>query len=251
MINQEMVEDCLVPHAQELLETEWLRQQAEICTELQAKSTKLMEELTADMEVAIEAKKTALQQVAEDYLRNFERDLDFSTANEIQRIKNKSKSIIQQANDNEESRTLHTVVRTPKAAKPSPLNISKPRKKKKKIVVLDLTTPSPDNDHSEAQTNMETDVDSTSTTPVCRLAAPSPAPISQEAPETVATTVADPDSIPRWARTLSPEEKTPHAPSFQITPVTNTPIPNPAPQTNPELATIMSVLTGMRAELID
>ena len=98
---------------------------------------------------------------------------------------------------------------------------------------------------------METDADSTPTMPVCHSAAPSPAPIPHEAPETVATTVADPDSIPRWARTPSPEEKTPHAPSFQITPTTNTPAPNPVPQTNPELAAIMSVLTGMCAELID
>ena len=239
MINQETVEDIFIPHAQELLETDWLRRQTEIRAELQAKSTALMTELTADMEVAIEARKAALQQAAEDHLRNFERELDSSTADEIQRIKNKSKSIIQQTNDDEESRTLHTVVWTPKAVKPSPLNISKPKKKKtKKIAVLDLTTPSPANKPSEVHTDMETDADSTPTTPICRSTIPSPAPIPHEAPETVATTVADPDSIPRWARTPSPDEKTPHAPSFPT---------NPPPN---DMSVILAAITGLRTELL-
>ena len=113
MINQETVEDCLVPDAQEILESEWLRHQMEIQTQLQIKSTQLTEQLTADMEVMIETKKQTLQHTADKYLRNFEHELDATTADEIQRIKNKSKSITQQAKDEEESRTLQSVILSP------------------------------------------------------------------------------------------------------------------------------------------
>ena len=100
---------------------------------------------------------------------------------------------------------------------------------------------------------METEEDSTPTTPICQLTAPSPAPIPHDAPETVPTSIANPEAIPRWAQTPSPDEKTPHAPSFQI-PSTNpgpAPIATPAPPTNPELSAIMSLLTGMWTELLD
>ena len=251
MINQETVEDCLVPHAQEILESQWLQRQSDIQHNLESKSTHLIEELTANMEVMIENKKQALQQAAEEYLHKFEQELNASTADEIERLKNKAKSTIQQTKDEDEQRTLQSIVRTAKASKPSPLNISKPKRKKKKIAILDLTTPPPgDNEQRDTHTDMETDADSTPTTPICRSSAPSPSP--RVAPETVPTTIADPESIPHWARTPSPEDKTPHAPSFNITnptpvPTTNTPAP-PAPTANPELAAIMSMLTGMQTE---
>ena len=259
MINQETVEDCLVPHAQEILKSQWLQRQSEIQHNLEAKSTSLIEDLTANMEVMIETKKQVLQKAAEEYLHNFEQELNASTADEIERLKNKAKSMTQQAKDDEEQRTLHSVVHTSKAAKPSPLNISKPKKKKKKVTILDLTTPPPgDNEHSDIHTDMETDADSTPTTPICRSTAPSPSP--HVAPETVPTTVTDPESILHWARTPSPEDKTPHAPSFNITnptpvPMSNIPAPVPgpvpAPTISPELAAIMSMLTGIQTELRD
>ena len=254
MINQETVEDCLVPHTQEILEAEWLWKQTEIQTQLQAKSDQYQEQLTADMEVMIEAKKQTLQHAADEYLRNFERELDATTADDVQHIKNKSKSIIQQARDEEESWALQSVIRTPKASKPSPLNISKPKKKKKKHTILDLTTPSPGNEPSDNHTDMETDTDSTPTTPVCRSSAPSPVP--HDAPDIVPTTVVDPDSIPRWARTPSPDDKTPHAPSFTITapPTAPPPTTNPPPVTNPpntKLSAVFAVLAGLCSELIN
>jgi hypothetical protein len=143
MINQETIEDCLVPHAQEILEAEWLQRQAAIQAQLQEKTTNLTEQLNADLEVMLENKKRTLNLAAEEYLRNFEQDLNASTADEIQRLKNKHKSVTQQAKDEDEARSLQSVIRTPKAAKPSPLNISKPKRKKKKVTILDLTTPPP------------------------------------------------------------------------------------------------------------
>lgn len=150
MINQETVEDCLVPHAQEILESEWLKQETEIHRELETKAANLTEELTANIEVMMETRKQSLQQAAEDYLRKFQEETDASTADEIQRIKNKAKSLTQHAKDNEEARTLQSVVRTPKATKPSPLNITKPKRKKKKVTILDLTTPPPEMNLSTA-----------------------------------------------------------------------------------------------------
>ena len=244
-----------MPHAQEILETQWLQRQSNIHHQLEARSTSLTEELTANMEVTIEGKKQALQQAAEEYLRNFEAELNASTTDEVERIKNKAKSIVQQAKDEDEQRILQSVVRTSKATKPSPLNISKLRKKKKKHTILDLTTPPPGAEPSDNHTDMETDTDSTPTTPICRSTAPSPAPLPRDAPETVPMTVADPETIPHWARTPSPNEKTPHAPSFTITnptpaPTTITQAPA-APPINPELSAIMSMLSGIRTELMD
>ena len=110
MINQETVEDCLVPHAQEILEAEWLRHKSDIERQLLTKSSNLTEQLTADMEVMIESKKQALQQAANEYLETFEQDLNATTADKIQQIKNKSKSMIQNVKDEEESRTLQSVI---------------------------------------------------------------------------------------------------------------------------------------------
>ena len=149
-------------------------------------------------------------------------------------------------------------VRMPKAPKPSPLTLTHPKRtKKKKVVVLNLTTPPPpDHEALSEHTDMETDGDSTPTTPICRSSAPSsaPAPISEPlyitppppiAPETVATTIANPDSIPRWAQTPSPDEKTPHAPTFPTAQPTQ-----PTQPTNPELATILAALSSLCTELI-
>ena len=244
MINQETIEDCLVPHAQEILETEWLQRQAEIQAQLHVKSTNLTEQLTADIEVMLEGKKQALNLAAEEYLRQFEQDLNASTADEIQRLKNKHKSAIQQAKDEDETRSLQSVIWTPKAAKPSPLNISKPKKKKKKVTILDLTTPPPPgNEQSDTHTDMETEDDSTPTTPICRSSTPSPAPL-QTAPENVPVTIANPDSIPRWAQTPSPEDRTPHAPTFPP-PTREMTIPGPT-----DMSTILSAITGLRTELL-
>ena len=109
---------------------------------------------------------------------------------------------------------------------------------------------------------METDTDSTPTTPICRSSAPSPSPAPEiepidltsitptpppipprlsTAPETVPTDIADPETIPRWAQTPSPDDRTPHAPTF---PKANQPLP-----TN-ELAAIMAAITGIKTELL-
>lgn len=89
---------------------------------------------------------------------------------------------------------------------------------------------------------METDADSTPTTPICHSSALSPAPFPS-APETVPIDTANPETIPHWARTPSPEDKTPHAPTF----VTTAPI---APAPTNDLATIMATITGMKSELM-
>ena len=106
------------------------------------------------------------------------------------------------------------------------------------MTILDLTTPPPGNEASDAPTDMETETDSTPTTPVCRSSAPSPTPFPS-APESVPIDMANPETIPHWARTPSPEDKMPHAPTF----TTQT-------EQAPALATLMTLLIGMKSELL-
>ena len=250
MVAAEPIKDHLAPQAQELLDLAWTEKRAHVTEELQAR----LAQLTADSDTFLANHKAALQADADQRLQAYKAELEVKTSDEIQQLKNKSKTLLQHAKDTEEeSRTLSLAIRTPKATKPSPLNLSKPKRKKKKVTVLDLTTPPPGNEGS-ASSDMDTDVDggSTPTTPICRSTAPSPSPfplppvitattpLPQEAPETVATTIADPDSIPRWARTPTPEEKTPHAPSFPINPV-------PAPD---NMSAILAAITGLRTKLL-
>lgn len=235
MVSAEPILDHLRPQAQEILENAWDEKRAFITEELQSRTTQFLETQTK-----------ALQEEAEEHVRKFKAELDAKTADEIQQLKNKSKTSIQTIKDEEDSRELSLAIRTPKAVKPSPLDISKPKRKKKRATILDLTTPPPGNEASDAPTDMETEADSTPTTPVYRSSAPSPTPFPS-APESVPIDMANPETIPKWARTPSPDDKTPHAPTF----VTSAP-PAPAPQTPPsELATIMTLLTGMKSELLN
>ena len=187
MVSAEPISDHLRPQAQEILENAWFEKKVFITEELQSRSAQLLD-----------SQKKALQDQADKQLRNFQADLDAKTADEIKQLKNKSKAAIQTVKDDEASRELSLAIRTPKAAKPSPLNISKPKKRKKKVTILDLTMPPPGNEASEAsdsQTDMETDTDSTPTTPVCRSSAPSPTPFPS-APESVPIDTANPETIP-------------------------------------------------------
>ena len=77
-------------------------------------------------------------------LQELKLELDNKLADEIIQLKNKVKLSLQTAKDEAEAHSLSLVIRTPKMAKPSPLNIKKPKRaKKKKTTILDLTTPPP------------------------------------------------------------------------------------------------------------
>lgn len=241
MVAQEPIEDHLISQANKILENAWTKKQVQITAEIQSRE----HQLSINAEHHLETRKKAIQEEADAQLRKFKMDLDAKTADEIQQLKNKSKTIIQLMKDEDDSQMLSLAIQTPKATKPSPLNISKPKKRKKKVTILDLMTPPPSNKTPDAPTDMETDTDSTPTTPICRSSAPSLTPLpTTQAPEMVSTRLADPDTIPRWARTPSPDDKTPHAPSFTIT--------NPEPPKPPssELMAIMAAIAGMKSELL-
>ena len=259
MVTQEAVEDCIVPHAQELLESEWMRRQMEIELEIRKRSSEHEAELRRSAEEYTAKVEQELRTSTERTINELKAQLDEKLADEITQMKNGAKATLQAAKDESDSHSLTLAIRTPKPTKPSPLNIKKPKKNKgkKKSNVLDLTTPPPD-----IPSEMETDTDSTPTTPVCRSSAPSPAPqiptidltavtptppahppSPSPAPEHVPTNVANPDTIPRWAQTPSPDDRTPHAPTFPA-PVTTT------TSNNPEFAAIMAALAGLRSEMI-
>ena len=256
MVAEEPTEDHAVPMAEEILHNAWIKKKAEIDAAIHTRTTELVAQLNEEADAFLTARKFALEEDARAKLTTFETELNDRVADERQQLKNKYKATIQLAREEEESRVLSLAVRTPKATKPSPLNVTRPKKpKKKKVTILDLTTPPPGNEASDTHTDMETDADSTPTTPICRSSAPSPAPLPTIAPDTVTTQVADPESIPRWAQTPSPDEKTPHASSFPVTnPAPHTPsFPTPAPApTAPsnDLSTIMAAITGMKSELM-
>jgi hypothetical protein len=236
MVSAEPLMDHLTPQAQEILENAWHKKWAFITEELQAWTL----QLSTETDQILANRKNALQEEANEHLHKFQTNLDTKTADEIQQMKNKSKSALQTTKDNEEeSRTLSLAVHTPKATKLSPLNISKLKRKKKKVTILDLTMPPPGNEASTPSTDMGIDTDSTPTTPICRSTALSPGPFPQ-APATVSTGIANPETIPRWARTPSLGNQTPHAPVFPAA----TPAP-PAP-TNNLMAIIVTGLENAR-----
>ena len=272
MVTQETVEDCIIPHAQEFLEGAWMRRQTEIEHEIRKRSSEHETELRRSAEEYASKIEQELRASTDNTIAKLKAQLNDKLANEIEQLKNQAKVTLQAAKAESDSHALTLAIRTLKPPKPSPLNLMKPKKKKgkkKATNVLDLTTPPPD-----APSEMETDTDSTPTMPICRSSAPSPSPAIDTidltsitptpppmpvAPESVPTDIANPETIPRWAQTPSPDDRTPHAPSFQINPLTHThapnpvptPVTNPGPQTNPELAAILSALTGLRSELID
>ena len=143
MVAQEPIEDFVSPQVEEILHNAWAKKQAEMNTEIKAKTTAYLNQLHTDSEEFLAAKKQILIADAETSLQKFELELKAKTEDEIQRLKSKYKTTIQTAKDDNEAHSLSLAIRTPKAAKPSPLNITKPKKKKKKVTVLDLTTPSP------------------------------------------------------------------------------------------------------------
>ena len=144
MINQETIEDCFIPHAAELLETDWMRCQTEIQTEIQARSDAYDAQLRIEVEEYFKTHKKSLMDAADKHLKDLELELDNKLADEIVQLKNKAKTSLIAAKEEADTHSLSLVIRTPKTAKPSPLNIKKPKKKsKKKTAVLDLTTPPP------------------------------------------------------------------------------------------------------------
>ena len=243
MVAQEMVEDCVIPHAHKFLKGEWMRKQSEIELEIRKRSTQHEEELRRLAEEYAQCLEQELRENIEKTISALKTQLDEKLADDIAQLKNHVKVSLQATKNEAESHMMTLAIRTPKAAKPSPLSITHPKKTKKKVTILNLTTAPPPGNEALASdhTDMETDADSTPTTPIYQSSAPSPAPLLTTAPDTVNTDVADPNSIPRWAQTPSSDEKTPHAPTF---PITNT---LPA---NSELSAVLAALTGMRTEVI-
>ena len=251
MVTQEAVEDCIIPHSQEFLESAWMKRQTEIEQEIRKRSSEHEAELRHSAELYAAKVEQDLRTSTENTIAALKAELDEKLANEIAQLKNHAKASLQAAKEEADSHSLTLAIRTTKAPKPSPLNITKPKKrkgKKKATNVLDLTTPSPD-----PPSDMETDTDSTPTTPICRSSAPSPAnlpigpslvnPPFSTAPEEVPVATADPETIPSWVRTPSPEDRTPHAPTF----------PQPhAPSTIPPdgLAAIMAAINGLKTQMM-
>jgi hypothetical protein len=270
MVTQETVEDCIIPHGQEVLEGAWMRRQTEIEHEIRKRSSEYEAELRRSAEEHASKVEQELRISTDNAIAELKAQLDDKLANKIAQLKNHAKATIQAAKEESDSHSLTLAIRTSKAPKPSPLNIMKLKRKKgkKKVInVLDLTTPPPD-----APSEMETDTDSTPTTPIRRSSdstpttpirrssAPSPAPEIQPidltsmtptppphppclslAPESVPTDIANPETIPHCAWTPSPDDRTPHAPTFSTV--------NPPPPAN-ELAAIMAALAGIKAELL-
>ena len=257
MVTQEAVEDCIIPHSQEILEGAWMRRQTEIELEIHKRSAEHESELRRSAEEYAMKVEQELQATTDKTIQEVKIDLDNKLADEIAKLKNHAKATLHAAKEEADSHSLTLAIRTVKQPKLSPLNLRKPKKtkgKKKGTNILDLTTPPPD-----ASSEMETDTDSTPTTPVCRSSAPSPAPqiptidlttppthtenptdtlVPTTAPDFVPTNIADPDTIPHWVETPSPDDKTPHAPSFPINPPSN------------DMSTILAAITGLRTKLL-
>ena len=251
MVTQEAIEDCIIPHGQELLAGAWMRRQTEIEQEIRQKSAEHEAELRHSAELYVSKVEQELRASTDKTIAELKAQLDEKLADEIAQLKNHAKATLQSAKEETASHSLTLAIRTPKAPKPSPLNITKPKKKKgkkKAINVLDLTTPPPD-----ALSEMETDTDSTPTTPICRSSAPSPAslpidlssaqPPFPSAPEEVPVATANPETIPSWVRTPSPEDRTPHASSF-----TQPPVPPTIPSDG--LAAIMAAINGLKTQMM-
>lgn len=244
MINQETIEDILIPHATELLETDWMRHQTEIQSKIHKKSEAYNAQLRSEVETYFETHRKSLQDATDKCLQELELELDSKLSDEIVKLKNKTKTTLLAAKEEADMHSLSLAIWTPKMAKPSPLNIKKPKKtKKKKLTVLDLTTPSPDND-ADQNPEMETNTNSTPTTLVCRPSTPSPNPVILDLTELTPP--------PAWAHTASPDDRTPCAPSFPPpTPTAPTPLTPAITLVNPELAAIMATISGMHTDLLD
>ena len=130
MVAEEPIEDFISPQVEEILHNAWIKKQSEMNTDLQTKSEAYLVKLNTDTEAFIKTKKKELMDDAHTYLQKFETDLKTKTKDEVQRLKNKYKTMTQEARDEGKARALSLAVRTLKTAKPSPLNISKLKKKK-------------------------------------------------------------------------------------------------------------------------
>ena len=165
MVTQEAVEDCIIPHSNEVLEGAWMRHQTEIEQEIHRRSAKHEAELRRSAEEYTAKIERELQAAMDKTLNELKVQLDNKLADEITQLKNHAKATLHAAKEEADSHSLMLAIRTAKPSKPSPLNLKKPKKnkgKKKVTNILDLTTPPPD-----AASEMETDTDSTPTTPVC------------------------------------------------------------------------------------
>ena len=221
-----------------------MHRQTEIQTKIQKKSEDYDAQLRSDVETYFETRKKSLLDAADKRLQDLELELDSKLVDEIVQLKNKAKTTLLAAKEEADAHSLSLAIQTPKMAKPSSLNIKKPKKtRKKKSTVLNLTTPSPDT-NTKMNPEMETDTDSTPTTPICRSSAPSPIP--------EILNLTEPTPPPVWARTASSDDRTPHAPSFPTTtPAAPAPAAPAITPVNPELAAIMAAISGMRTDLLD
>lgn len=220
-VNNEVIEDVIDPHATELFHVTWLARQSGIQANINEENAKLEQSLGFE---------------AENKLEILSREINDKLADDVMKLRNAAKANIQTVKDELETHELSSVTRTAKPPKPSPLNITNSKKlKRKKCNVLDLTTPSPSSEvtHAETDSEMITDNDSTPMTPIIRSLPLMPIERSSTTPP------------PARARTQSPEDKTPHAPTFPQKPA---PIP-PAPEPTSDLQLIMAAINGLKSEL--
>ena len=110
MIAQEPIEDHLIPQAHKLLENAWTEKRMEITAEIQSRSTALGHQLSADTNIYFETKKKALLDEADAHLSKFEAELDAKTTDELQKLKNKSKTTLQLTKEENDSHTLSLAI---------------------------------------------------------------------------------------------------------------------------------------------
>lgn len=176
MVNAKIISDVFDPQAHELLENTWAQHRQEIHDTFQSRYgthesdlgkeyVQHQETAQLDVESALETAITELQVDADRCLAEAKSRIDTDLADNITKLKNESCAALQLLQSELPSRDLSLVACTSKPTKPSPLNITKPKKAKKprKHHILDLVTPSPPD---VPDTDMETDTDTTPMTPV-------------------------------------------------------------------------------------
>ena len=132
MVTQETVEDCIIPHGQEVLEGAWMRCQTEIEHEIRKRSSEHEAELRRSAEVYALKVEQELRASTDNTIAELKAQLDDKLANEIAQLKNHAKATLQAAKEESDSHSLTLAIWTSKPLKPSPLNITKPKKKKGK-----------------------------------------------------------------------------------------------------------------------
>lgn len=91
MVTQEAIEDCIIPHAHELLEGEWMHKQTEIELEIRKCSDQHEAELRRSAEEYAQLLKQELWENAEKTIADIKAQLDKKLADEIIQLKNHAK----------------------------------------------------------------------------------------------------------------------------------------------------------------